>query len=58
MEEDIENYSPTVMFRGTPCINAYFTEFQSKGEKSYFYKILSSISYPIKNFLYLLRDPI
>ena len=21
MEEDIQNYSPTVMFRGTPCIN-------------------------------------
>ena len=20
MEEDIQNYSPTVMFRGTPCI--------------------------------------
>ena len=22
MEEDILNYSPTVMFRGTPCISA------------------------------------
>ena len=22
MEEDIQNYSPTVMFRGTPCTNA------------------------------------
>ena len=21
MEEDIQNYSPTVMFRGTPCIS-------------------------------------
>ena len=21
MEEDIQNYSPTVMFRGTPCRN-------------------------------------
>ena len=24
MKEDIQNYSPTVMFRGTPCI--FFTE--------------------------------
>ena len=24
MEEDIQNYSPTVMFRGTPCISAAF----------------------------------
>ena len=23
MEEDIQNYSPTVMFRGTPCIYIY-----------------------------------
>ena len=24
MEEDIQNYSPTAMFRGTPCINGVF----------------------------------
>ena len=24
MEEDIQNYSPTVMFRGTPCILFHF----------------------------------
>ena len=23
MEKDIQNYSPTVMFRGTPCILGY-----------------------------------
>ena len=23
MEEDIQNYSPTVMFRGTPCILSF-----------------------------------
>ena len=23
MEEDIQNYSPTVMFRGTPCTNKH-----------------------------------
>ncbi len=24
MEEDIQNYSPTVMFRGTPCMSTKF----------------------------------
>jgi len=27
MEEDIENYSPTVMFRGTPCIFPSYQRF-------------------------------
>ena len=26
MEEDIQDYSPTVMFSGTPCILMYSTE--------------------------------
>ena len=24
MEEDIQNHSPTVMFRGTPCISVFY----------------------------------
>ena len=27
MEEDISNYSPTVMFRGTPCTKLIFETF-------------------------------
>ena len=28
MEEDIQNYLPTVMFRGTPCISEYCIMFK------------------------------
>ena len=32
MEEDIQNYLPTVMFRGTPCISPqfFFNRFESE----------------------------
>ena len=34
MEEDIQNYSPTVMFRGTPCNSSS----QGALEKNFFYE--------------------
>ena len=39
MEEDIQNHSPTVMFRGTPCTFAFLpqethTEYTSKYRKT------------------------
>ena len=30
MEEDIQNYSPTVMFRGTPCTSLKFKKYLSE----------------------------
>ena len=39
MEEDILNYSPTVMFRGTPC-SIYLTFFYNFGNNFYFLFIL------------------
>ena len=38
MKEDIQNYSPTVMFRGTPCMS----EFSSK----HFNQLLAAIWKP------------
>ena len=36
MEEDILNYSPTVVFRGTPCIiDNFFLQFSRWGVMQY-----------------------
>ena len=35
MNDDVQNYSPTVMFRGTPCIKIILF---------YFYKTIVSVS--------------
>ena len=54
MEEDILNYSPTVMFRGTPCILffSFLTEEQRKKEG-----LNLEIQTPMKSFInvYCLR---
>ena len=34
MEEDIQNYSPIVMFRGTPCILSIVKNSDDKGNES------------------------
>ena len=39
MEEDILNYSPTVMFRGTPCSSVQLT-------KEVFITTMSAINHP------------
>ena len=47
MEEDIQNYSPTVMFRGTPCVYKF-----EKCELVYFRTIVSKLSSSVFNSVY------
>ena len=39
MEEDISNYSPTVMFRGTPCIWIESISIVEKNVMIHFYDV-------------------